>query len=66
MEGRVNLHVFVDASSVELFGNDGRLAITDRIFPSPESDGFAVYAKGGSAKLVSLDVWTLGTIWKGR
>jgi sucrose-6-phosphate hydrolase SacC (GH32 family) len=31
--GRINLHLFVDWSSVEVFGNGGRTAITDQIFP---------------------------------
>ena len=61
--GRIKLHVFVDWSSVEAFGNDGRAVITDRIFPSAESEGVALYAKGGTARLISLDVWELRSIW---
>jgi fructan beta-fructosidase len=63
--GRVELHLFVDRSSVEVFGNRGRTSITDQVFPSPGSDGVALYAKGGEAKLVSLDVWKLRSTWKG-
>jgi fructan beta-fructosidase len=62
--GRVTLHVFVDRSSVEAFGNDGRLSITDQIFPGAGSDGIGLYAKGGDAKLISLDMWPLKSIWK--
>ena len=60
---RIKLHLFVDWSSVEVFGNDGRAVITDRIFPSNDSDGVALYAKGGAVKLVSLDIWPLQSIW---
>jgi fructan beta-fructosidase len=63
--GRVELHLFVDRSSVEVFGNGGRTSITDQVFPSPGSDRVALYAKGGEAKLVSLDVWKLRSTWKG-
>jgi levanase len=56
--------VFLDRSSVELLGNDGRVSITDQIFPSAGSNGVALYATGGTAKLVSLDVWELQSIWK--
>jgi len=63
-EGRVTLHVFVDRSSVELFANGGRTAITDQVFPGPASDGVALYAKGGPAKLVSLQAWRLRSIWR--
>ena len=62
--GRIKLHLFVDWSSIELFGNDGRTVITDRIFPSEEADGLALYAKGGAARLISLDIWGLRSIWE--
>ena len=61
--GRVRLRIFVDWSSVEVFGGDGRVVITDQIFPAPESDGVALYATGGSARLVSLEAWPLGSAW---
>lgn len=61
--GRVRLHVFVDASSVEVFAGSGETVLTDRIFPSPESDGVALYAEGGTARLVSLEAWPLRSIW---
>ena len=57
--GRARLHLFVDASSVEVFGDDGLTVITDRVFPDPESRGVELFATGGRARLVSLDAWTL-------
>jgi len=33
--GRVRLHLFVDWSSVEVFGGEGQAVITDQIFPMP-------------------------------
>lgn len=62
-DGRVRLHLLVDDSSVEVFGNGGRLVLTETIFPSPESDGVEVYATGGRARLVSLEAWMLDSIW---
>lgn len=64
--GRVRLRVLVDWSSVEVFAADGRVAITDQIFPSPSSDGVALYAKGGTARLVSLQAWPLASAWAER
>lgn len=61
--GRVRLHIFVDWSSVEVFGGDGQAVITDQIFPMPSSDGLALFANGGNAKLVSLHIWPLRSIW---
>jgi fructan beta-fructosidase len=61
--GRVKLHIFVDWSSVEVFGDAGQVCITDQIFPAPSSDGLALFANGGTAKLVSLRIWQLRSIW---
>ena len=64
--GLVQLHIFVDWSSVEVFGGNGQAVISDQIFPQPSSDGLAVFATGGAAKLVSLHVWPLRSIWRGQ
>jgi fructan beta-fructosidase len=61
--GRVRLRVFVDWSSVEVFAGDGRTVVTDQIFPAPTSDGVALYAKGGAARLISLEAWPLASAW---
>lgn len=60
---RIRLCIFVDRSSVELFANDGGTVISDRIFPSPTSNGLEIYALGGSARVISLDVWKLKSTW---
>jgi sucrose-6-phosphate hydrolase SacC (GH32 family) len=64
--GRVRLRILVDWSSVEVFAADGRTVVTDQIFPAPESDGVALYAKGGAARLVSLEAWPLPSTWDSR
>ncbi|MBA3440614.1 MAG: glycoside hydrolase family 32 protein [Pyrinomonadaceae bacterium] len=62
--GRVKMHIFVDRSSVEAFGNDGQMVITDLIFANPNSTGLEMYEQGGNVKLVSLDIWKLKSAWK--
>lgn len=57
--GDLELRVLVDRSIVEVFAN-GRLALTERIYPTREdSTGVAVSATGGEALLRRLDVWQL-------
>jgi len=58
--GLLRLRVLVDRSSVEAFGGDGRIVISDRIFPRPTSRGVALFAEGGTAEIVSLRAWPLG------
>jgi sucrose-6-phosphate hydrolase SacC (GH32 family) len=62
-DGRVKLHVFVDASSVEVFANDGEEVITDLVFPSDASRGVEFFGAENTAKIRALDVWTLKSIW---
>ncbi|MGK7369334.1 MAG: glycoside hydrolase family 32 protein [Candidatus Halalkalibacterium sp. M3_1C_030] len=61
---RLRMHVFVDWSSVEVFADGGEVVITDRIFPSSESGGLEVFSEGGTAKVISMDVWNLESVWK--
>ena len=61
--GRVHLRIIVDRSSVEVFANDGRIAITDQVFPDAESDKIQVFSTGGRAQLDQLEIWQLKSIW---
>lgn len=63
-QGKVTLHLFVDRSSVEVFGNDGQVAITDRIFPPSHNQRIELGGYGSRAKCLSLDVWKLKSVWK--
>ena len=63
-DGRLQLHVLVDRSVVEVFAGEGRVAITDRVFPDPSSTGLSVFAKGGEARVVSLDAWQMRSAWE--
>ena len=60
----VKLHIFVDRSSVEVFGNDGETVISDGIFPARTSEGMELYSQGGQARIVKLDVWNLRSAWQ--
>ena len=64
INGRVNLRILIDRSVVEVFAGDGRVAITDRVFPDPASKGLTLYSKGGQAKVVGLKAWRLRSAWK--
>jgi fructan beta-fructosidase len=58
VHGKLMLRILVDRSSVEVFTSDGRVAITDLIYPDLSSDGIAAYAEGGTvdAKVVARKV----------
>ena len=62
--GKVLLHVWLDRSSVEVLGLGGLVSITQRIYPPPGARGVELYAKGGNAKLVTLNARKLKSAWK--
>ncbi|MDQ0632836.1 fructan beta-fructosidase [Arthrobacter pascens] len=61
--GAVTLHILVDWSSVEVFTDDGKIVLTDQIFPDPSSQGIEAYSNGGNAVLTSLDVKQMQSAW---
>ncbi|WKN29646.1 glycoside hydrolase family 32 protein [Porifericola rhodea] len=63
-DGTVKIHIYVDHSVVEVFGEDGYVAMTNRIFPDPTKDGVEVYGVGGSVSLKSLDIWEIQSAWQ--
>ncbi|MET8546430.1 GH32 C-terminal domain-containing protein [Kitasatospora sp. NPDC004799] len=63
-QGRLDLRVLVDASSVEVYAGGGRLVLTDQVFPDPSDTGLALYADGGTARADSLTARQLRSSWR--
>ncbi len=60
----LKLRVFIDRSVVEVFAN-GRQCVALRVYPGrPDSTGVSVSAQGRTARLVSLDVWQMHSIYE--
>jgi fructan beta-fructosidase len=58
-QGSYDLTIYVDRCSVEVFAQDGRVTMTELIFPAETSTSLAVYASGGAATITSLQVTQL-------
>lgn len=63
-DNKIKLHIFVDASSVEVFVNDGEVSMTSLIFPDPKSKGIELYSVGGDTKLIKLEFYKLRSSWQ--
>lgn len=61
--GGLDLHILIDASSVEVFTGDGTRVITEQIFPDAASTGVSAFATGGTAAVEKLRAWKLKSIW---
>jgi len=62
-DGRIRLRILVDRTSVETFVNDGEAALPCCFVPKNRNTGLELYAKGGNAKIRSLRVSKLRSIW---
>jgi sucrose-6-phosphate hydrolase SacC (GH32 family) len=63
-DGKVSLHIFVDACSVEVFVNNGEHVFTDLVYPSPGSRGVEFFGPESDSKITALDLWNLKSAWK--
>ena len=61
-DGKIQLHIFVDSSSVEVYGNNGEVSGSAQIFPNRSSQGIEVYSVGGKTK-ATIQYYPLSGIW---
>jgi fructan beta-fructosidase len=59
------IRALCDASSVEVFVDDGRLAMTDLFFPNEDFGVVHFWAENGQFKVVKGDIWGMQSIWTG-
>ena len=59
----LRLNIFLDNSIVEVFANNGEAALTAQFFPDEKDNGIELFSNGGTTKLVSLNLWTMKSIW---
>ncbi|MBL7222901.1 MAG: glycoside hydrolase family 32 protein [Candidatus Brocadiae bacterium] len=63
-DGRIRLQILLDRTTVEVFGNDGAISMPTCFLPDPADRGLGVYAEGGEARLVSLEIHRLRSAWR--
>ncbi|MGB8000203.1 MAG: glycoside hydrolase family 32 protein [Anaerobacillus sp.] len=66
MDDKLILQLFLDASSLEVFAQEGRRALTNLIFPQEKNHTLSLTAIGGGAKVEELSVTGLSSIWGKR
>jgi len=57
----LTLHIFVDIYFVEIFADEGRICMTNNIYSKIRD--IDLFTQDGKARLVSLDIWKLKSIW---
>lgn len=56
---KVSLRIFIDKSSMEVFGNNGKFVMTNLVFPTKPYTTLSVNANGGSAKIENLKIYSI-------
>ena len=59
--GTLRLRLVADGDSMELFADDGQVAMTNLVFPAPGSQKLSLFADGGTLRAVSVKTWELRT-----
>ncbi|EKG19847.1 Glycoside hydrolase family 32 [Macrophomina phaseolina MS6] len=54
--GVVRLRALVDECSVEVYGGEGQVVISDLVFPATASDGLSLTTAGGNVELLEVEV----------
>lgn len=63
-EGRLDLHIFIDKCSVEVFAGQGRLVLTERIYPDEDSQYYDMFTENGGCFVEQVQAWRLQNIWE--
>ena len=63
-DGKINLHVYIDRASVDIYGGDGTLYMPTAMALSPENENLNVSCEGGDARVVSMAVYELKPAWQ--
>jgi sucrose-6-phosphate hydrolase SacC (GH32 family) len=64
VDGKIRLRLMVDRTSIDIFGNDGRLYMPMGMIVPQDNLSLEVYAQGGSAKITALEVHELKSAWE--
>jgi len=63
IDGKIELEILLDRSSIELFANDGKLGISSSFLPVEGEDDLILYTQGGELLVEYLEAHTLKTAW---
>ncbi len=63
---KLSLRLFVDRSSMEVFGNGGKFVMTNLLFPTEPYSKISVSSLGGNAKIEGLKIFSINDSFSSR
>ncbi len=59
----LDLHIFLDQSSIEVFANDYETSTTSLAFTDVTATGISLFSESETTEVLNLSVWELKSIW---
>lgn len=59
----LDLHIFMDQSSVEVFANNYQTVMTALVFTKPSTVGISLFAENEEATVLNFEAWKMNSIW---
>ena len=57
--GKISLRIFIDRSSIEVFGNNGQFVMTNLVFPERPYTSLSISSTGGNARIENLKIYSI-------
>jgi sucrose-6-phosphate hydrolase SacC (GH32 family) len=64
VNGKIQLELLVDRTSIEIFGNHGRVYMPVGVILADNSKSLEIFTKGGDTEVESLEIYELNSAWK--
>lgn len=62
--GKLQLHILIDRTTIEIFADNGRISMTFSIPPMEGATPLGLQVRGGDITIAALEVWELKSIWR--
>jgi fructan beta-fructosidase len=64
--GKVNLEILVDRSSIEIFANDGEVVLSSCFNPEADNDDLVLWTQGGELFVDDLEIYQIRSVWPAK
>lgn len=62
-DGILKLHIYFDKSIIEVFANEGEVAMTAQLFPDAASNKIGLFSNDGKNDFENMNIWEMKSIW---
>ncbi|MEJ2703314.1 MAG: glycoside hydrolase family 32 protein [Sedimentisphaerales bacterium] len=64
VDGKIHLELLVDRTSIEIFGDDGKIYMPIGVVLADNAKSLEIFTKGGDTEVESLEVYELDSAWR--